>query len=110
MIVVSGEGLSIDDIAAVARGAKVEITKGPIVLERVEMSRVRMAAAIQAGQQVYGVTTLYGAMADKRVPMDRMRELQKDCAVASQGRDRTSPVRRRCACRHALVCEYAPQG
>ncbi|MBL8549573.1 MAG: aromatic amino acid lyase [Hyphomonadaceae bacterium] len=77
MVTISGEGLSIDDIAAVARGAKVEITKDRAVLDRVERSRQKMADAIAAGQQVYGVTTLYGAMADRRVPPERMRELQR---------------------------------
>jgi phenylalanine ammonia-lyase len=77
MIVLSGTGLTISDIAAVARGARVHITQELEVRSRVERSRSRMVAAIAAGQQIYGVTTLYGAMADKRVPPERLKELQR---------------------------------
>jgi phenylalanine ammonia-lyase len=77
MITISGEGLTIGDIAAVARGAQVAITTDKAVLSRVAASRQRIVEAVETGQEIYGVTTLYGGMADKLVPRDKLEELQR---------------------------------
>ena len=75
-IIISGEGLSIDAIEAVSKGAPVRLSDDPAVLARLEASQGRIEAAVAAGEQVYGVTTLYGGMADQYVPVERMVELQ----------------------------------
>lgn len=77
MITISGDGLTIADIVAVARGAKVRLTRDAAVLKRVHASRQRIVDAVETGQQIYGVTTLYGGMADKLVPRDKLETLQK---------------------------------
>jgi phenylalanine ammonia-lyase len=77
MVTIDGSSLSIADIAAVARGAKVELTKDQAVLKRVHACRQRIVDAVASGQQIYGVTTLYGGMADKMVPQEKLLELQK---------------------------------
>ncbi|MEJ0022232.1 MAG: aromatic amino acid ammonia-lyase [Alphaproteobacteria bacterium] len=77
MITINGEDLTIDSIAAVSRGEKVRITGDATVLGRVEASRQRIQDALASGQQIYGVTTLYGGMADKLVPIDQIKQLQK---------------------------------
>ena len=77
MITISGSGLTIADIAAVARGAKVQLSKDAAVLKRVRASRQRIIDAVETGQQIYGVTTLYGGMADKLVPRGKLETLQK---------------------------------
>ena len=76
MITISGEGLTIADIAAVARGAEVALSGDNAVLKRVHDSRKRIVDAVAAGQAIYGVTTLYGGMADKVVPPEKLRDLQ----------------------------------
>lgn len=76
MITISGEGLTLGDVGAVARGARVQLSHDPAVLARVAASQDRIEAAVAGGEQVYGVTTLYGGMADQRVPVERMVELQ----------------------------------
>jgi phenylalanine ammonia-lyase len=76
MITISGEGLTIADIAAVARGAEVALSGDNAVLKRVHESRKRIVDAVEAGQAIYGVTTLYGGMADKVVPPEKLRDLQ----------------------------------
>jgi phenylalanine ammonia-lyase len=76
-VTISGEGLSIADIAAVARGARVEITKDPKVLSRVVRSRDVIRAAIARKEQIYGVTTLFGAMADRHVGPELLVEVQR---------------------------------
>ena len=77
MITIRGDGLTIADIAAVGRGAVVRLTDEDAVLARVRASRQRIVDALEAGQQIYGVTTLYGGMADTVVPADKLQELQR---------------------------------
>jgi len=55
----------------------VAITRDAAVLRRVDASRRRIAEAVAQGRQVYGVTTLYGGMADRAVPRDRLEQLQR---------------------------------
>src|SRR5580698_4165175 len=76
-VIISGEGLSIADIAAVARGARVAITQDPKVLARVVRSREVIRAAIARKEQIYGVTTLFGAMADRHVGPELLVEVQR---------------------------------
>jgi phenylalanine ammonia-lyase len=77
MITIRGDGLTVADIAAVARGAAVRLTDEDAVLARVRASRRRIVDALASGQQIYGVTTLYGGMADMAVPADKLEELQR---------------------------------
>jgi phenylalanine ammonia-lyase len=76
-ITISGDGLSIADISAVARGARVQLTRDPKVLDRVTRSREVIRAAIARNEQIYGVTTLFGAMADRTVGPDLLVEVQR---------------------------------
>lgn len=75
-ITISGDHLSVADIQAVARGERVAISTEASVRERVAASGVRVAAALQRGEPIYGVTSLYGGMADKMVPFDHAADLQ----------------------------------
>jgi len=77
MITISGEALTIDSIVAVAGGAPVRLSDAPEVHERVRASGARIAAALQRGEAIYGVTSLYGGMADRMVPFDQAAELQR---------------------------------
>ncbi|MFN4101349.1 MAG: histidine ammonia-lyase [Pararhodobacter sp.] len=76
MITISGEGLTLAQIRAVSQGASVQLTDDPAVLALIEASQGRIEQAVANGEDVYGVTTLYGGMADQRVPVERMVELQ----------------------------------
>ncbi len=76
-VTISGEGLSIGDIAAVARGEQVRITDDSVVLNRVARSREVIRSAIARNEQIYGVTTLFGAMADQYVGPDLLVEVQR---------------------------------
>lgn len=76
MITISGEGLTLEQIAAVSHGAPVRLTEDPAVLALIEGSVARVREAIDAEEPIYGVSTLYGGMADRIVPRERMVELQ----------------------------------
>ena len=76
MITISGEGLTLEQIFAVSNGAQVRLTDASEVNARIEGSVAKVKAAVEAGEPIYGVSTLYGGMADKQVPLERMVELQ----------------------------------
>ncbi len=76
MITISGDGLTLEAIVSVAKGAKVRLSDDATVRGRVVASQARIEAAVAAGEDIYGVTTLYGGMADQRVSPERMVELQ----------------------------------
>lgn len=77
MITIKGDGLTLAEIAAVAAGDKAELSRDPAVLDRVEASARYIARAVAEGQQIYGVTTLFGGMADHVVPKEQTAELQR---------------------------------
>ena len=76
-IVISGEGLTIADIAAVSRGDSVALTTDARILDRFHRSRDVIRRGVETGQEIYGVTTLYGGMANSRVAPELLVELQK---------------------------------
>jgi phenylalanine ammonia-lyase len=75
-VTISGEGLTISDIVRVARGEDVALSSDSSIIDRVERSRQVIQRAVERGEQIYGVTTLFGAMADQYVSPDRLVELQ----------------------------------
>jgi phenylalanine ammonia-lyase len=76
-VVISGEGLSLADVAAVSRGAKVRLTTDPAVRARVEKSLAVIRNGVEKGEQIYGVTTLFGGMADVYVGPQLLADVQK---------------------------------
>lgn len=76
-VVITGEDLTIGQIAGVARGGKVAITGDKAVLDRVQRSRDVIRRAVETGEQVYGVTTLFGGMADKYVGPELLIDVQR---------------------------------
>ena len=76
-LVISGDGLTIADIAAVARGAEVALTDDAAILGRVRRSREVIRRKVEAGEQIYGVTTLFGGMADRHVGPDELVDVQR---------------------------------
>jgi phenylalanine ammonia-lyase len=76
-VIIRGSHLSTADIASVAKGAKVLVCDDPAVLGRIHKSRKIIIDAVDAGQNIYGVTTLFGGMADHYVDSTQLLELQK---------------------------------
>ncbi len=78
-VVVCGEGLTIDEIVRVARHrAPVRLAEDQQTLQRIEDSRNYVAAAVEAGQAIYGVTTGFGGMASKVITVENAMELQNN--------------------------------
>ena len=76
-VTINGSGLTISAIDAVVRGEPVRLTDDPRVLARAHASRKALHDRIAAGEQIYGVTTLFGAMADQYVGPEMLVEVQR---------------------------------
>jgi phenylalanine ammonia-lyase len=76
-VTIRGTDLTLEEIDAVARGTPVRLSDEPSVRTRIEASRAVIQRKIAAGEQIYGVTTLFGGMADQYVEPERLVEVQK---------------------------------
>jgi phenylalanine ammonia-lyase len=75
---IRGGGLTITDIARVARGGQVALTLDPRAAARVEASSRFIRSAVEADTPIYGVTTCFGGMADRVISKDTAAELQRN--------------------------------
>ena len=76
-VILSGDGLTLEDLVAVARG-RARVALAPEALARVEASRAVIDLAVAENRVVYGVTTGFGKFADVVIPRDRLAELQRN--------------------------------
>lgn len=77
-ITLDGASLTLAEIDAVARGgAKVALSSDADVLARVDGSRAVITGAVERGEEIYGVTTLFGGMADVHVTREQLIDVQK---------------------------------
>jgi histidine ammonia-lyase len=80
-VVVSGDGLTVEDVVDVARGeANAELAGS--VTATMEPSLAVVTAAIRGDAPVYGVNTGFGALADTRVAERDMAQLQAAIIVS----------------------------
>ena len=84
MIAISGEGLTLDQVEAVARGGP-EVRGGGVAVRldedaagRVRRSRAALERLLEGADPVYGVNTGFGRLADVRIARDAQRELQRN--------------------------------
>ncbi len=76
-VIIDGSSLGLVEIARVARGEEVRITDDDAVLARVRASRRLIERGVAEGQQIYGVTTLFGGLADQHVGPEKLALVQK---------------------------------
>ena len=76
-IIITGADLTVEQIAAVVGGVKVAVTGDATILDRLERSRRALEAAIERGEPIYGVSTLFGAMADRALDQSQLVEVQR---------------------------------
>jgi histidine ammonia-lyase len=75
-VVLTGAGLTIDDVEAVALGQR-HVTLAADARERVAEARSVIDRLVARGEVVYGVTTGFGALASSFVPPEQARALQE---------------------------------
>ncbi|HEV2799930.1 MAG TPA: histidine ammonia-lyase [Pyrinomonadaceae bacterium] len=75
MIELNGQSLTLEQVAAVARGAEgVQLGEG--ARGRMEASRALVERIVEEGRVVYGVNTGFGKLSDYSIPRAELRELQ----------------------------------
>ena len=70
----TGAGLELEDVAALAPHSRWQLA--PAALERVRESRGAVERAVARGQVSYGITTGFGAFANRRIPPQQLLKLQ----------------------------------
>ena len=76
-LVLTGRGLTLDDLESVSRGG-VRVRLAPAARKAMTASRRTVERAVERGDRVYGITTGFGRFADVAIPPDRLRELQQN--------------------------------
>jgi histidine ammonia-lyase len=75
MLELNGQSLSLEEVAAVARGAErvrlAEAARGRVAAARAVVERI-----VAEGRVVYGVNTGFGKLSDYSIPREELRELQ----------------------------------
>ena len=75
MIELGGAPLSLEAVESVARG-RAALRLDPGARERMRASRAVVESAVREGRVVYGVTTGFGELKNRRIAPDQVRELQ----------------------------------
>jgi histidine ammonia-lyase len=75
--ILDGGGLSLESLAAIARGGA-RVALAPAARSSVERARAVVDAAVARGDVVYGVNTGFGNFATVRIPDHKLRELQQN--------------------------------
>ncbi len=73
-VLIDGRSLGLDDVEAVAAGARVELEAG--ARQRVAGARRVVDHILSSGEVVYGVNTGFGKLAEVRIPPDQLTRLQ----------------------------------
>lgn len=81
-LVIDGDGLSLRDIVCIAREfLPVRLPEGQ-TLKKVAASRAFIQHAVESGEAIYGVTTLFGGMANIAVPKEAAAALQNNLPLS----------------------------
>ena len=79
-VVLSGEGLTLEDFERVAGGVPVAISEH--VHERIEKSRAVVDELLAEGHTLYGINTGFGKLSNKRIPADQVVALQRNLILS----------------------------
>lgn len=74
-VVIDGETLTIDDVAAVAR-SNATVTVSATAKQRVRQARTVLEKLIKSEKTIYGVTTGFGAFGNVSIPPEDLKKLQ----------------------------------
>jgi histidine ammonia-lyase len=81
MLNLTGEDLTIEDVVDVARAAKRVSLLSDLVRERLESGQAWVAAAVESGTVIYGVTTGFGSLATTGIPPEKARRLSRNLVL-----------------------------
>ncbi len=85
-IVLDGQGLTLEDVAAIARHwaapEGVSLALSPQARARVARAHQAVQTLLERGAVVYGVTTGFGHLKDRVIPPDQARQLQRNLVLS----------------------------
>ena len=73
-LTISGQGLKVDDVVAVANGRPVALDRA--ALPGIERSQAAVEQLVNEGRIAYGITTGFGRFKDKLISADQVKQLQ----------------------------------
>src|SRR3954447_12475946 len=76
LLTIRGDGLTIDSIARVAAGMRVQLSEDAKIRAGIQASCDFIERAVENSVPIYGVTTCFGGMADQVIPKEMAAELQ----------------------------------
>ena len=82
-VVVSAAPMTLDELVAVARGARLTLSDEAVA--QIEASRRVVDAALEGTELVYGLNTQLGHARDERVPIEALRAFQPQLVLLHQG-------------------------
>jgi histidine ammonia-lyase len=77
-----GASLRLDDLARVLRDPATRVELAPAARERVRASRGVVERALASGATIYGITTGFGRLAEKRIGPEETRALQRNLVLS----------------------------
>jgi histidine ammonia-lyase len=77
-LVLSGDGLTLDDAERILRGQVERLTLAPAAGKRVEKARLCLEELMATGAAIYGVNTGFGKLANQRIEADEVLALQEN--------------------------------
>ena len=81
MIELTGSGLSIEDVVAVARDGTTVAPLSDETIQRIERSYDWLHEAVAAGETIYGVNTGFGSLANRRIASHDMKVLSRNVVL-----------------------------
>jgi histidine ammonia-lyase len=85
-VTLDGNRLTLDEIAAVAESwaapGDVHVHVSPDALPLIERSRAAVEDFLARGEVVYGITTGFGDFKDRLIPLDQVRQLQRNIVMS----------------------------
>ena len=82
MIELTGQGLTIEQLVAVARGHEQVAALGDEVCQRMQHSHEWVKRSITlTGKTIYGVNTGFGSLADRQISANEARKLSRNLIV-----------------------------
>jgi histidine ammonia-lyase len=91
-VVIRTSGMTIDDVIAVARGGQ-DVALSDESLTAMAATRLQIDALAHAAEPVYGVSTGFGALANRHIPADLRAQLQRSL-IRSHAAGMGEPVER----------------
>src|SRR5207245_1419227 len=77
-LVLSGEGLTLDDAERILGGQVERLTLAPAARKAVERTRRCLENLLATGATIYGVNTGFGKLANQRIESDEVLALQEN--------------------------------